>query len=92
MKDVAKLFAMWNAGASVSDIALAFDVSSTLVYEWRRRYALPTRGKVESKPTPDPTPAEIERHKAEFRRRHLERLRTEHPEVTRARVTRERGY
>lgn len=89
--DVPKLFQMWNAGARVEDIALAFNVSSTLVYRWRRQYGLPERGRVSNLPTPDPSPEELERRKEEVWQRHLAALRAEHPDVTRVRVLRERG-
>ena len=78
--DLPRLHTMWNAGARVEDIALAFSVSLP-DRPLRRRAAEPYA----------PTPAEIERHKAEFYRQHLERLRDEHPDVTRARVRREVG-
>lgn len=89
--DVPRLFAMWNAGARVEDIALAFNVSSTLVYKWRRQYSLPPRPMSSTKPLPEITPEEFERRKAEVDARHLEHLRNESPDVTRVRVLRERG-
>jgi transposase-like protein len=90
--DLPRLHTMWSAGARVEDIALAFSVSPTVVYRWRRDYKLPDRPLRRRAAEPyAPTPAEIERHKAEFYRQHLERLRDEHPDVTRARVRREVG-
>jgi transposase-like protein len=89
--DVPKLFAMWNAGARVEDIALAFNVSATLVYRWRRQYALPARPGSSTKPVEDPTPDELERRKEEVFQRHLAQRRAESPDVTRVRVLRERG-
>lgn len=90
--DVPKLFAMWSAGARVEDIALAFDVSSTLVYRWRREYKLPERQRVANVPTPDPSPEELERRKDEIWQRHLAHRLAEHPDVTKKRVWLERGY
>lgn len=89
--DVPRLFAMWNAGARVEDIALAFGVSSTLVYRWRRQYALPERPRSSTAPRPELTPDELERRKAEVRERHMAQRRRESPEVTQARVRAERG-
>ena len=89
--DVPRLFAMWNAGARVEDIALAFGVSSTLVYRWRRQYALPERPRSSTAPRPELSASELERRKEEVWQRHLERLRAETPDATYRRVARERG-
>jgi transposase-like protein len=89
--DVPKLFAMWNAGARVEDIALAFNVSSSLVYRWRRQYALPPRPMASTAPLPELSPDELERRKEEVFQRHLAQRRAESPDVTRVRVLRERG-
>lgn len=90
MSDLPRLLDMWNAGARVADIAMAFGVSSSQVYRWRTVYRLPNRAPTPNRPTPDPTPSEIERLKAEIRERNRIAMLTETDSETRARVWRER--
>lgn len=89
--NTARLLEMWVAGSRVEEIALAFGVSSSQIYRWRSVYNLPPRGMVSNRPTPDPTPSEIERMKAEIRERNRVAMLNESPEVTQARVRAERG-
>lgn len=61
--DVATLFAMWADGSTKGEIAHRFGVSTSTIYDWAKRYALPTR-KFEFIPTwtepPAPSPEDEE--------------------------------
>lgn len=89
--DLQRLFAMWTAGATKQQIAVAFGVSTSTVQRWQVQHKLPRREYVAPPVVADPTPEELEQRKAAMWRRHLEQLRAEHPDVTRVRVARRRA-
>jgi len=72
----AEITQMWHDGVRLQEIADKCGVSTTTIYAYAKRLQLPKRPRA-SRPTVDPTPAEIERLKAELRERHLAERRAE---------------
>lgn len=54
--DVALLFRMWAAGATLAEIARRFGVAESTVSKWVTRYKLPRRWHVNQLDLPAPTP------------------------------------
>jgi transposase len=63
---------LWMAGETCEAIGKRFGVSSSTVHKWSQQYKLPRRERPEPHRAADPTPDEIERLKAELKRRHIE--------------------
>jgi DNA-binding CsgD family transcriptional regulator len=78
---------MWHDGVRLQDIADKCGVSTTTVYAYAKRLQLPKRPRA-SRPTVDPTPAEIERLKAELREKHMAERRSETDETARIKAWR----
>jgi DNA-binding CsgD family transcriptional regulator len=78
---------MWHEGVRLQDIADKCGVSTTTVYAYAKRLQLPKRPRA-SRPTYDPTPAEIERLKAELREKHMAERRSETDETARIKAWR----
>ena len=77
----AEITQLWHDGVRLTDIAAQCGVSTTTIYAYAKRLQLPRRPKAERK-SYDPSPAEIERLKAELRERHFAERRAEKDERT----------
>ena len=76
----AEITQLWHDGVSLTDMAAQCGVSTTTIYTYAKRLELPRRPRAERK-SYDPSPAEIERLKAELRERHFAERRAEKDET-----------
>jgi hypothetical protein len=83
----AEITQLWHDGVRMQDIAHKCGVSTTTIYVYVKRLQLPKRPRA-SRPTVDPTPAEIERLKAELKEKHLAERRSETDETARIKAWR----
>ena len=66
------LHQMWMAGETCEAIGKRFGVSDSTIHKWSQLYKLPKRQRPMAHREVDPTPEEIERLKAELKRKHIE--------------------
>ena len=85
--DAALLHQLWVAGHTFEAMAKRFGVTVGTIYKWSKRYKLPKRAKPGTQPVADPTPDEIERMKAELKRRHMAERMAEAPCNTHSKVS-----
>ena len=83
----AEITQLWHDGVRMQEIADRCGVSTTTIYVYVKRLQLPKRPRA-SRPTVDPTPAEIERLKAELKEKHLAERRSETDETARIKAWR----
>jgi DNA-binding CsgD family transcriptional regulator len=86
----AEITQLWHDGVRMQDIADRCGVSTTTIYVYAKRLRLPKRPRA-SRPTIDPSPAEIERLKLELRERHLQERMREDVTNTQSKVSKWRN-
>jgi len=105
--DVALLFQLWAAGATIPEIAERFGVTNSTVSKWSQRYKLPKRLHPSHTDAPAPTPEDdaaslaglalsprVEERAREVRERHyaLRRSETEANTISKANAWRRGEY
>jgi DNA-binding CsgD family transcriptional regulator len=86
----AEITQLWHDGVRMQDIADRCGVSTTTIYVYAKRLRLPKRPRA-SRPTIDPSPAEIERLKLELRERHIQERMREDVTNTQSKVSKWRN-
>jgi DNA-binding CsgD family transcriptional regulator len=86
----AEITQLWHDGVRMQEIADKCGVSTTTIYVYAKRLRLPKRPRA-SRPTIDPSPAEIERLKVELRKRHIQERMREDVTNTQSKVSKWRN-